>query len=257
MHIGAPKTGTTYLQDRLARNAKSLAAHHVHVPSRSPLVSTGLFHFRAALDLLDQDWGGVPGHAEGSWDVMVKRVRRLSGTVIISHEILAPAEPDQIARLRRDLDDCELHIVYSARDLARQAPAGWQESIKQGRRWSYRRYLKKVRSGKLWFARAFDLPTVLSRWGTGLSPDRVHVVTVPQPAAVAGGPRPALDALLYGVRDQPRLGAARERPLQRLARQRRDPGPPSAQPAAVPRRPSRRVVRRPDPRDARRGHPRR
>ncbi len=188
MHIGAPKTGTTYLQDRLARNAKSLAAHHVHVPSRSPLVSTGLFHFRAALDLLGQDWGGAPGHAEGNWDVMVKRVRRLSGTVVISHEILAPAEPGQIARLRRDLDEGELHIVYSARDLARQAPAGWQESIKQGRGWSYRRYLKKIRSGKPWFARAFDLPTVLSHWGTGLSPDRVHVVTVPQPAAVAADP---------------------------------------------------------------------
>jgi len=189
VHIGAPKTGTTYLQDRLGRNARSLSAHEIHVPSRSPLVSTGMFHFRAALDLLGQDWGGPPGHATGSWDVMVRRVRRLSGTVIISHEILAPAEPDQISRLRRDLDDGELHVVYSARDLARQVPAGWQESIKQGRRWSYRRYLKKVRStNPPWFARAFDLPTVLARWGTGLSPDRVHVVTVPQPEAVVGDP---------------------------------------------------------------------
>ncbi len=183
MHIGAPKTGTTYLQDRLARNARTLAAHGVHVPSRSPWVDTGLFQFRAALDLLDQDWGGPPGHAAGSWDVMVKRVRRLSGTVLISHEILSPAEPEHISRLRRDLDDGELHIVYSARDLARQVPAGWQESVKQGRRWSYRRYLRKILSGKPWFARAFDLPLVLSRWGTGLSPDRVHVVTVPPAAA--------------------------------------------------------------------------
>ena len=188
MHIGAPKTGTTYLQDRLARNARSLAAHDVHVPTRSPLVSSGMFHFRAALDLLDQDWGGPQGHAEGSWDAMVKRVGRLSGTVVISHEILAPAQPQHIARLKHDLADSELHIVYSARDLARQAPAGWQESVKQGRRWSYGRYLSRVRNGKPWFARAFDLPTVLSHWGTGLSPDRVHVVTVPQPDAVAADP---------------------------------------------------------------------
>jgi len=228
VHIGAPKTGTTYLQDRLGRNARSLAAHDVHVPSRSPLVSTGLFHFRAALDLLDQDWGGPPGHAAGSWDVMVKRVRRLSGTVVISHEILAPAESEQISRLRHDLGDCELHIVYSARDLARQAPAGWQESIKQGRRWSYRRYLKKVRSGKPWFARAFDLPTVLSRWGTGLSPDRVHVVTVPQPDAVAADPdllwtrfctafgiNPAW-ATRESTRSNPSLGSAETQVLRRL-----------------------------------------
>ena len=186
MHIGAPKTGTTYLQDRLALNARTLARHDVHLPSRSPLVSPALFHFRAALDLLGEDWGGHEGHAAGNWQAMVKRVRRASGTVIFSHEILAPAEPEHIARLRRDLDGCEIHIVYSARDLARQAPAGWQESIKQGRRWSYRRYLSRVTTGRPWFARAFDLPTVLSHWSVGLSPDRVHVVTVPQADATEG-----------------------------------------------------------------------
>lgn len=186
VHVGAPKTGTTYLQDRLALNARTLAAHDVHLPSRAPLMSTGMFHFRAALDLMGQDWGGPPGHAEGSWDAMVRRVRRAGGTAIISHEILAPAEPEHVARLKRDLatGDTEIHIVYSARDLARQAPAGWQESIKQGRRWKYGRYLARVRSGRPWFARAFDLPTVLATWGNGLSPDRVHVVTVP-PKAVS------------------------------------------------------------------------
>ena len=90
LHIGAPKTGTTYLQDRLTRNAASLAEHDVHFPTKSPLISPGLFHFRAALDLLGQDWGGDPGHADGSWDALVKRVKRRSGTVVISHEILAP-----------------------------------------------------------------------------------------------------------------------------------------------------------------------
>ena len=89
LHIGAPKTGTTYVQDRLSRNAKTLAQHGVHFPARAPLVSPGMFHFRAALDLLGQDWGGEQGHAEGSWDALVRRVRRSRGTVIVSHEILA------------------------------------------------------------------------------------------------------------------------------------------------------------------------
>jgi hypothetical protein len=147
-----------------------------------------MFHFRAALDLLGQDWGGSPGHAEGAWDAMVRRVRRASDTAIISHEILAPAAPEHVARLKSDLGDAELHIVYSARDLARQAPAGWQESVKQGRRWKYGRYLSRVMNGRPWFARAFDLPAVLTTWGNGLAPDRVHVVTVPQADAVADDP---------------------------------------------------------------------
>jgi hypothetical protein len=190
VHIGAPKTGTTYLQDRLGRNVKELAAHDVHIPTRAPLTSPGTFHFRAALDLLGQDWGGPRGHAQGSWDAMVRRVRRAGGTTIISHEILAPAPAGPIARLKEDLGhgETEVHVVYSARDLARQAPAGWQESVKQGRRWKYGRYLTKVREGRAWFARAFDLPTVLSAWGNGLPPERVHVVTVPHAAAVEAEP---------------------------------------------------------------------
>jgi hypothetical protein len=191
VHVGAPKTGTTYLQDRLGRNAKELAGHGVHIPTRGPLVSPGTFHFRAALDLMGQDWGGPPGHAQGAWDAMVRRVRRHSGTVVISHEILAPARPDHIARLKSDLGDrgdTEIHIVYSARDLGRQVPAGWQESVKQGRRWSYGRYLTKIRSGRPWFARAFDLPAVLTQWSSGLPPEQVHVVTVPHPETVQADP---------------------------------------------------------------------
>jgi hypothetical protein len=34
LHIGAPKTGTTYLQDRLLLNSSTLARHGVTIPSR-------------------------------------------------------------------------------------------------------------------------------------------------------------------------------------------------------------------------------
>ncbi|MFC6285419.1 hypothetical protein ACFP3Q_05745 [Nocardioides sp. GCM10027113] len=179
LHIGAPKTGTTYVQDRLTVNAAELARHGVHFPTGSRLVSPALFQFRAALDLLGQDWGGAPGHAEGSWDALMKRVRKLSGTVVISHEILAPARPERVDRALADLAGNEVHLVYSARDLARALPAAWQESIKQGRKWSYRRFLRKAEKGTPWFARAFDVPSVLDTWGREIPPERIHVVTVP------------------------------------------------------------------------------
>jgi hypothetical protein len=178
LHIGAPKTGTTYLQDRLLLNSSTLARHGVTIPSRRGGRSD-TFHFRAALDLLDQDWGGAPGHATGAWDAMMRKVRRADGNVVISHEILAGAKPEKVAKAMNDLAGDEVHIIYSARDLGRQLPAAWQESIKQGRKWPFRRFLTKVERGQTWFFNAMDLPTVLSRWGAKLPPERVHVVTVP------------------------------------------------------------------------------
>ncbi|HSE72606.1 MAG TPA: hypothetical protein VLA97_17695 [Nocardioidaceae bacterium] len=184
VHIGAPKTGTTYLQDRLGRNTSSLAAHGVHFPHGPLNLDPGHAHFKAALDLLGADWGGPPGHAEGHWDTLVRKVRRTSGTVVISHEILAAASPDRIARLMADLEDSEVHVVYSARDLARQLPAVWQEAVKQGRRFSFAKFLRNVQANPdLPFWRAQNLAKVLGRWSAGLPPAQVHLVTVPQPGA--------------------------------------------------------------------------
>lgn len=181
VHVGAPKTGTTYVQDRLALNRRALAVQHVHFPSGSALAEPTTFHFRAALDLLGQDWGGEAGHAAGAWDRFVRDARRRQGSVILSHEILATAKPWVIDKVRESFRGCEVHVVYSARDLGRQIPAAWQESVKQGRRWTYKRYLRKMRNDRSWFGRAFDIPGVLSRWSEGLPPEQVHLVTVPGP----------------------------------------------------------------------------
>lgn len=190
LHVGAPKTGTTYLQDRLTRNAGRLAEHGVLFPTRSRFEQADLFHFRAALDLLEQDWGGPSGHAEGSWEAMARRLDRGEGTAVLSHEILAPAPAEKVAKVMNDLADCEVHVVYSARDLGRQLPAAWQESVKQGRKWRFKRFLSRVEQGHPWFSRAFDLPQVLTTWGAHLPPERVHVVTVPH-----RGPDTPADAL--------------------------------------------------------------
>jgi hypothetical protein len=121
------------------------------------------------------------------------RVRRHQGTVLISHEILAGARPAQVKRAMADLADSEVHLVYSARDVARQIPAEWQEGIKHHRRRSFARFLAQVQAAdrtkpNMWFWRVQGLPDVLARWSGGLPPDRVHLVTVPP----AGAPRDEL-----------------------------------------------------------------
>lgn len=183
LHVGAPKTGTTYLQDRLFANRSALSAHGVHYPTgvRGDM-------FGAALDLIDRRWGGQRENVHGEWDALMGRVRRASGTALVSHEILAGARSDQVARVMKDLADAEVHLVYSARDIARQIPAEWQESIKHRNKRSFKRFLRQVqeaerRDSTLWFWRAQGLPDVLNRWAQGLPPERVHLVTVPQPGA--------------------------------------------------------------------------
>ncbi len=185
LHVGAPKSGTTYLQDRLRRNARPLAAHGLHVPAVVPFENPARAHFRAALDLLEQDWGGRPGHADGYWDRLVAKVRRTNGSVVISHEILAPAPPATIARALGDLGDREVHILYTARDLGRELASAWQESIRQGRSWTFREFLDGARKNRHWFSRALDLPRVVEAWSCDLPPGRTHVVT--SGGATSGG----------------------------------------------------------------------
>ena len=183
LHVGAPKTGTTYLQDRLALNRGRLEDHGVAYP-----IGLKADMFGAALDLIDLPWGGQREGVRGDWDALMGRVRRAPGRAVVSHEILAGARPKQVERAMRDLAETEVHLVYSARDLARQVPAEWQENVKHRRVHSFKRFLHQVmesprRSPKSWFWRAQSLPDVLGRWSSGLSPERVHLVTVPHSRA--------------------------------------------------------------------------
>ncbi len=185
VHVGAPKTGTSFVQDVLWLNRETLAAEGILYPA-----DRFDEHFLAALDLMELPWGGLETQAVGAWDRLAQRVREWQGTVIISHEILATASKQQV---RRALDsfgpDREVHVVLSARDLVRQIPAEYQENVKHRRTVGYRAFLDKItdpdRSGELasWFWGVQEVPDVLERWGSTLPPEQVHLITVPRPGA--------------------------------------------------------------------------
>ena len=50
--------------------------------------------------------------------------------MVVSHEILAGAGPESVARAMASFPDHEVHVVLTARDLGRQIPAEWQERVK-------------------------------------------------------------------------------------------------------------------------------
>jgi hypothetical protein len=187
VHVGTPKTGTSYVQDVLFLNRDTLAEQGILYPAER-------FdeHFLAALDLMELHWGGLETQAVGAWDRLAGRVRDWPGTVIISHEILANATRQQVRRALDSFGDpatTEVHVVLSARDLVRQVPAEWQENVKHRRTFDYRTFLDKItdpaRDGELasWFWGVQEVPDILDRWGGTLPPERVHLVTVPKPGA--------------------------------------------------------------------------
>ncbi|CUR60349.1 conserved hypothetical protein [metagenome] len=186
LHVGTPKTGTSYVQDVLYRNRTTLAAHGVLYPA-----DRFDAQFLAALDLMRLPWGGLETEAIGEWKRLAGHVRRWPGTSIISHEILATATRAQAAQALADLGHpkTEVHVVVSARDLVRQIPAEWQENVKHRRTFTYTRFLRMIRDPERasqtgsWFWGVQELPDILDRWGSVLPPERIHVVTVPKPGA--------------------------------------------------------------------------
>jgi hypothetical protein len=185
LHIGAPKTGTTFLQDVLWHHRADLAA-------RGVLFTRERYdeHYRAAMDLREAP--RRPKGAAGTWNRVAGRARRWPGTAVISHEVFAAADADQAARAIDALGRDRVHVVYSVRDLWGLLGAEWQESTKHGRSFTFEQFLDDVlQAGPRgvvgrWFWSVHDAVEVLRRWGAGLPPDRVHVVTVPPAGADAG-----------------------------------------------------------------------
>lgn len=180
LHVGCPKTGTSYLQDVLFRNREVLREHDILYPAERFDA-----HFLAALDLMTLPWGGLETEAVGAWDRLAEEVREWHGTAIVSHEIFARATPTQVERALSSLGDAEVHLVLSVRDLVRQIPAEWQENVKHRSHITYARFLETIRDPARetrigsWFWAVQELPDILARWAGSLPPERVHLVIVP------------------------------------------------------------------------------
>jgi hypothetical protein len=184
LHVGLPKSGTSFLQRSLAENAEALGDRGVLYPQTDDDVM-----FRAALDVRGNHkaWGRRRRDVEGAWDHLASRAHAHTGTTVLSHELLGAACRRQVDRAMSMLKGLDVHVVVTARDPARQLVSEWQEGVKHGRRLTFAEFEATVRSGHDGVAQHFhsaqDLPGVLGRWGHWLPADRVHVVTGPPDGA--------------------------------------------------------------------------
>lgn len=188
LHIGIAKTGTTYLQGLMWHNRRLLERHGLLYPGDLPGD-----HFRASVDLRQKPFAGEEStYVPGAWDAVAAAAVSAPDRAVISHETLTRTRVEQVRRAADSLRSAgELHAVVTVRDLARQLPAVWQEQVKNRGTVSYERFLRDVgerpeSNQHRHFWEAQDVLDVLERWSAAVPPERVHVVTVPQPGSVSG-----------------------------------------------------------------------
>lgn len=180
LHIGMPKTGTTYLQDIMWSQRDELAAQGFLLPGFRRQ------HLWAALDVCAHaSLSRRHLDAPGSWKRLVASVMEYPGDAIVSHEFLCGASAAQASSAISDLAPAEVHLIISARDTLGMVTSGWQESIKNGDSWRMDDILTAApQAGPEFGWATWDLSGVLSRWTPVLPSAQVHIL--PMPSRTAG-----------------------------------------------------------------------
>jgi hypothetical protein len=184
LHIGEPKTGTTFLQQVMWRNRSELAAQGVVLPGHHPQD-----HYRAS-----QDLRGIPklasdpaGSWSGEWEILARQAQQAGRVAVISHELFSAADGPQAERAVASLQPAEVHVVLTVRDMATLLPAEWQETVKHRNARGFHDWLEDVIDRESysadrrqwWFWRVHDTRAILDIWAAYVPPERIHVITTP------------------------------------------------------------------------------
>ncbi|MCZ3387281.1 MAG: hypothetical protein LH630_10040 [Actinomycetia bacterium] len=182
LHIGSPKTGTTYIQDVLWANRQALKADGILLPG-----SYRYARVQAVRDLLK--WEPIDGDLPQTWRKLAGEARRWSGrSAIISQEFLCWASTDQITAAVESFPKSRVEVILTTRDLARLVPAQWQTAMRQRNTRTLDEYADAVagvaeggqaKAGARRFWRRQDYGPILARWIDAVGLERVRVVTLP------------------------------------------------------------------------------
>ncbi|MEV6303520.1 hypothetical protein AB0M02_29210 [Actinoplanes sp. NPDC051861] len=179
LHIGAPKTGSTFVQNVLFQNRSALKRAGILLPGSASA------HDQAMTDLREVTWRDPA--ATWTWDRLAAKAAGWHGDVVISNEALGGATPAQAARAVSSLAPAEVHIVVATRDLWRTFPSMWQQSIRSRNIWTFEAFLSAVEQGR--FETFWEMHTgnrMLRRWGDLVPAAHRHLITVPPAGAPHG-----------------------------------------------------------------------
>ncbi|MEO9325983.1 hypothetical protein ABFT23_20985 [Nocardioides sp. C4-1] len=211
LHVGAMKTGTTYLQNVLQANGPALRDAGWSVPGQDDVV-------RATRQLLDVagpavELGGARPDVAASprWtalldDARVHGARGGRGTVV-SMEFLSFLRAGGVQAVVAGAEGLEVHVVLTVRDAVRALPSQWQSLTRNafGHSWpDFATSVRTVMQGEpdpvaRPFLRTQRIPRMVTAWATSVPRERFTVVTVPD--ASAGLPRDLVWRRLCDVLD--------------------------------------------------------
>lgn len=182
VHVGLPKTATSYLQTLVWTHRDALKDAGLLLPGserRDHLWATHMIEHQAWFYL------SVDEHKKSAWERIKADVAAWDGDALISHEFLGSATQPQATRAIRELaaDGAEVHLILTAREPLGLFAASWQESLKNLETEPMEDYSREVLDypGPIWNWRALDARLVLERWTEILPADRVHVLPLAAP----------------------------------------------------------------------------
>jgi hypothetical protein len=181
LHVGFMKTGTSYLQSVVWRSRDALRAQGLDV-----LPGTRVASYRLGRDVTGRfNTGKDPPPMERLPSLLAGST---TPRALITSEVLVRADDEEIAKLLAACGSHEVHLILTVRDLARQIPSSWQQTLRMGSSEPYDEFLARLRRSEglvpqpgIWKQK--DLVGALERWGRHVPRERIHVVTVPPAGA--------------------------------------------------------------------------
>lgn len=184
LHIGAMKSGTSYIQNVLAANRPALAAQGYLFAGR-----TWRAQVLAALDITEHGGEGQePLAPDGPWNTLAREIDAHDGTAIVSMEFLGTRARRKITTILETFPDTRVDVVLTVRDLARSIPAMWQESVQNYGTATWPDFVEAVREGDRensptarWFWKHQGIGNMARRWSHLAGKDHFWLITVPPP----------------------------------------------------------------------------
>jgi hypothetical protein len=189
-HIGAHKTGTTYLQSLFHLNRDRLAQDGIHYPYIGP---NNAHHVLAAV------WQTMPDvpkaffnakTPEDLWQDLIERYADAPGTLFLSAENFSRfyPEPVDMAALAERLSSFEdVKIIYTMRAQAELIQSLWLQLAKSGQPQAIYAYLRKTLEQRRSFGIRIDHNAIYDTLLQGFAPSQIHLLDYDQIRRAPGG----------------------------------------------------------------------